>query len=176
MDKRLVIIIVGLLAGGAAGAQAYKWTDEDGVVHYSDRPRQGATEVDLGQYKSPSAAPRRPVRRSTPAASRDDEPEPEVFRYESLVVTSPEPEQTLWNIGGVVTVSLALSPALRSGHQVRVYYDGNPQEVTGLNFQLQEVYRGAHNLQAEVLDQNGNVMIRSQPSRFYVQQTSILRR
>ncbi len=116
------------------------------------------------------------MRRSTPAASRDDEPEPEVFRYESLVVTSPEPEQTLWNIGGVVTVSLALSPALRSGHQVRVYYDGNPQEVTGLNFQLQEVYRGAHNLQAEVLDQNGNVMIRSQPSRFYVQQTSILRR
>ncbi len=176
MDKRLFIIIFGLLAGGAAQAQAYKWTDEDGVVHYSDRPRQGATEVDLGKYRAPSAAPRQPVRRSAPVASRDDQPEPEVFRYENLVVASPEPEQTLWNIGGVVTVSLALSPALRSSDQVRVYYDGNPQEVTGLNFQLQEVYRGAHNLQAEVLDQNGNVMIRSQPSRFYVQQTSILRR
>ncbi|MBT8087864.1 MAG: DUF4124 domain-containing protein [Gammaproteobacteria bacterium] len=174
MDIRIVIVIIGLLAGGAAYAQAYTWTDEDGVVHYSDRPRPGATEVDLGQYSAPSAAPRRPVRRSAPVTTRDDEPE--VFSYESLVVASPEAEQTLWNIGGVMTVSLALSPALQPGHRVRVYYDGNPREVAGLSFQLQEVYRGAHNLQAEVLDENGSVMIRSQPSRFYVQQTSILRR
>jgi hypothetical protein len=57
-----------------------------------------------------------------------------------------------------------------------VYFDGNPQEVSGLSFQLQEVYRGIHNLQAEVVDQAGQLMIRSEPSRFYVQQTSIIRR
>jgi hypothetical protein len=175
MDKRLVIILLGLFAGSGAHAQAYTWTDENGVVHYSDLPQPGATEVDLGQYSAPTATQARPARPVTPVTSRDDEPEPEVFSYESLVVASPAAEQTLWNIGGLLNVSLALSPALRPGHQVRVYFDGNPREVSGLSFQLQEVYRGAHNLQAEVLDENGRLMIRSQPSRFYVQQTSILR-
>ena len=176
MDKRLVILLLGLLAGSGAFGQAYTWTDEDGVVHYSDLPRPGATEVDLGKYKAPSSARSVPARRAVPATRRDDEPEPESFQYESLAVASPAAEQTLWNIEGVLNVSLALSPALRPGHQVRVYFDGQLQEVSGLSFQLQQVYRGTHNLQAEVLDENGRLMIRSQPSRFYVQQTSILRR
>ena len=175
MDHRLVIILLGLCAGGAAYGQAYTWTDEDGVVHYSDLPRPGATEVDLGKYRAPASERERPVPRAPRAAPRREDPEPQVFRYESLAVASPAAEQTLWNIGGVLNVSLALRPALRPGHRVRVYFDGNPQEISGLNVQLQEVYRGAHNLQAEVLDENGRLMIRSQPSRFYVQQTSILR-
>jgi hypothetical protein len=58
---------------------------------------------------------------------------------------------------------------------VRAYFDGTLLESAGLSFQLQEVYRGEHNLQAEVVDESGKVLIRSQPSRFYVQQTSVLR-
>lgn len=175
MDTRLVILFLGLLAASGAYGQAYTWTDEDGVVHYSDLPRPGAKEVDLGKYKAPSSARSEPARPVVPATRRAD-PEPESFQYESLAVASPAAEQTLWNIEGVLNVSLALSPALRPGHQVRVYFDGNLQDVSGLSFQLQQVYRGTHNLQAEVLDENGRLMIRSQPSRFYVQQTSILRR
>ena len=56
---------------------------------------------------------------------------------------------------------------------MRVYFDGEPQLVSGTTFQLEEVYRGVHNLQAEVLDQSGKLMIRSVPNRFYVQQSSI---
>jgi hypothetical protein len=59
---------------------------------------------------------------------------------------------------------------------VRVYHNGTPQMVSGTSFQIQEVYRGAHNLQAEVVDQSGKLMIRSQPRRFYVQQNVITRR
>ena len=70
-------------------------------------------------------------------------------------------------------MSLALTPALRPGHQVRVYFDKEPQIVGGTNFQLQEVYRGVHNLQAEVIDETGKLIIRSQPNRFYVQQNTV---
>jgi hypothetical protein len=73
----------------------------------------------------------------------------------------------------VLNVSLALSPALEPGHQVRVYYDGNPTIVSGTSFQLQEVWRGVHNLQAEVLDETGKMLIRTQTNRFYVQQTTV---
>ena len=74
---------------------------------------------------------------------------------------------------GIVPVG-NLQPALQPGHRLRVYFDGTAQEVSGMQFQLQEVYRGAHNLQAEVLDENGQLMIRSEPTRFYVQQTTIV--
>jgi hypothetical protein len=72
-------------------------------------------------------------------------------------------------------VTINLQPALQPGHRIRVYLDGNEQMVTGTSFQLQEVYRGVHNLQAEVLDETGKLMGRSQPNRFYVQQNSIVR-
>jgi len=68
-----------------------------------------------------------------------------------------------------------LSPGLQSGHRVRVYFDGKPREVSGSSVQIEEVYRGVHNIQAEVIDETGKLMIRSMTNRFYVQQNSILR-
>ena len=173
MQLRIIVILLGLLASSSLLAQAYKWTDADGVVHYSDRPQPGATEVDLGKYSAPqgSSLARKPLPRRSSTTGKDDSG---AFGYRSLAVVSPAAEQTLWNIEATLSVSLALSPALQSGHRVRVYFDGAPQEITGLSFQLQAVYRGEHNLQAEVVDQAGKVLIRSQPSRFYVQQTSVL--
>jgi hypothetical protein len=47
--------------------------------------------------------------------------------------------------------------------------------VNGSSFQIQEVYRGVHNLQAEIVDETGKLMARSQPNRFYVKQNSIVR-
>ena len=96
------------------------------------------------------------------------------FSYESIEVASPAAEETLWNIEGTLSVSLSLSPALRPGHQVRVYFDGTPQLVRTASFQLEDVYRGVHNIQVEVIDETGKLMIRSRPNRFYVQQNSVL--
>jgi hypothetical protein len=73
----------------------------------------------------------------------------------------------------VLNVSLALNPPLQPGHQVRVYFDGSPRIVSGTSFQLQEVWRGVHNLQAEILDETGQMLIRSRTNRFYVQQTTV---
>ena len=175
MDKRAIFVAIGILAATSVLAQAYRWVDDDGVVHYSDRPEPGAERVVLPKANTTT------VRRyGTPAAASNagDEQAPAntaAFRYESLSVASPGAEETLWNIGGVLSVSLSLSPGLQPGHQVRVYFDGSPQVVQGTSFQIQEVYRGVHNIQAEVLDQNGRLMIRSQPNRFYVQQNTINR-
>jgi hypothetical protein len=54
-----------------------------------------------------------------------------------------------------------------------VYHNGQPQIVSGTSFQLEEVYRGVHNIQVEIIDATGRLMIRSQTNRFYVQQNSI---
>ena len=172
MELRSVFMLVCLLAAAPAVAQeAYRWVDEDGVVHYSDRPREGAEAIVL---PTPNVATTRPVQRPSAAQDEDDEPaeEPQTG-YTSIEIASPGAEETLWNIEGVLNVSVALQPGLQPGHQVRAYFDGQMQPVSGTSFQLQEVWRGVHNIQVEVVDATGTVKIRSQPSRFYVQQNTV---
>jgi hypothetical protein len=175
MSKRLFFGISALLLGGAIVAEeAYRWVDADGVVHYSDRPEPGADAIQLPTYQQPASS-RAPVPASNDQSRNNNQGEnaTQPFSYESLSIASPAAEETLWNIEGVLNVSLGLAPALQSGHRVRVYFDGTPQMVSGTSFQLEGVYRGVHNLQAEVIDQSGRLMIRSQPTRFYVQQNAI---
>jgi hypothetical protein len=173
METRPIFVLLVLLATAAAFAEAYTWTDENGVVNYSDRPEPGATIIDLGENRFSRP---RPTTRSTPTTTTqnsEESSEPSGPGYSSLEITSPGAEETLWNIEATLSVSLTLTPALKAGHQVRAYFDGTPQIVSGANFQIPEVYRGVHNLQVEVIDETGKLMIRSQPNRFYVQQNSV---
>ena len=174
METRTIFILLALLVAAGAFADAYTWTDENGIVHYSDKPHPGATLIELGES---SAARPRPTTRpgaTAPTPGADDEQgAPPATGYESLEIASPTAEETLWNIEATLSVTLALTPELKPGHQVRVYFDGTPQVVGGTRFQLEEVYRGVHNLQAEVIDGTGKLIIRSRPSRFYVQQNTV---
>lgn len=174
MRLRPTLILLALFAANGALAQAYTWVDEDGIVHYSDRPEPGSKQIDLGESRSPRRTPAAPESASGPAEASDDVAEPaRPFSYQTLEVSAPSPEETLWNIEGVLNVSLTLSPALQPGHQVRVYFDGAARAVGGTSFQIEEVYRGVHNIQAEILDDTGKLMIRSLPNRFYVQQNTV---
>ncbi|MGI9233333.1 MAG: DUF4124 domain-containing protein [Woeseiaceae bacterium] len=176
MRLRSAFVLLVLFAASGALAQAYTWTDDNGVVHYSDRPEPGAKQIALPES---TGVRRAGTRASAPSASsgsgQDETTAAQPFRYETLEVNAPAAEETLWNIEGILNVSLALTPALQPGHQVRVYFDGNAQSVAGTSFQLDEVHRGVHNIQAEILDEAGQMMIRSLPNRFYVQQTTIVR-
>ena len=174
MEIRTILVLLGLLVTPFATAgEAYVWTDENGVVHYSDRPMPGARRIELAEPNTSRAlAPRRDAS-ATEAGDEDAGDDAGPFRYESFEVASPGAEETLWNIEGVLNVSLALSPPLQPGHQVRVYFDGTPRMVSGTSFQIEEVWRGVHNIQAEIVDETGKLMIRSQPNRFYVQQNTV---
>lgn len=175
MESRSILLVLCLLAASVAAAQeAYRWVDEDGVVHYSDTPVDGAERILL---PAPNVAATRQRSSEAPAPAADAQEEEEAtsepFSYESIEIVSPRAEETLWNIEGVLSVSVSLVPGLQRGHQMRAYFDGRRQEVSGMSFQLQEVWRGVHNLQVEVVDETGQLMIRSQPNRFYVQQNTV---
>ena len=173
MESRSIFLVLCLLVASAAAAQeAYRWVDEDGIVHYSDKPREGAERVLL---QTPNiATTRRPSRASTPARTQRDEPgEKQPAGYQSIEIVSPVAEETLWNIEGVLNVTVRLTPALQPGHQVRAYHNGQAQPASGTSFQVEEVWRGVHNIQVEVLDSTGKLMIRSKPNRFYVQQNTV---
>ena len=106
MLKQTILAVITTFAASAILAQAYKWTDEDGVVHYSDRPTQGAEEIQLpAEVDRPSPAPQRITRKAGGTAA-DEAVERLAFQYESLSIDSPVAEETLWNIAGVLNVTL----------------------------------------------------------------------
>ena len=53
MRQLIVFSVATLLASGlAVGSEIYKWTDEDGNVHYVDRPTGQPDETRLDIYSS----------------------------------------------------------------------------------------------------------------------------
>jgi hypothetical protein len=169
MENRLLFALLALLFAAGAFADAYTWTDEDGVVHFSDRPHRNAEKIDLGE-----TGKQRPEPTASSSPVRNNAPPPDLApKYTGLDVTNPAAEETLWNIEAVLNVDLELTPSLMPGHQIRVYFDGMPRIVSSTNFQLQQVYRGTHNLQAEIINEIGTLLIRSRPIRFYVQQNTV---
>ena len=177
MDIRSIFVLISLLVAGTAVAEeAYRWVDDQGVVHYSDRPRPGAERIILPTPNTVTRSVRQSATSGTAASTTATAQSPgpaAAFRYDSLAVASPGVDETLWNIEGVLNVSLTVTPAMQSSHQVRVYFDGKTQIMQGTNFQIQDVYRGEHNIQAEIIDATGKLMIRSQSNRFFVQQNTI---
>ena len=177
MGNRAIFLLLGLLAASAALSQAYRWVDENGVVHYSDRPEPGAELIVLPEYSASRQGRgyQRPAATSRSTQSNQASPATAPFRYERVEISSPGAEETLWNIEGVLNVSVTVTPALKAGHQVRAYFNGNGEIVSGTSFQIEDVYRGVHNLQVEIIDENGKLMIRSRANRFYVQQNTVRR-
>ena len=80
-----------VFATGVVLAQAYRWVDEDGVVHYSDRPHEGAEEIVLPQSTRSTRAvaaaprPRAYVEEATESAEEPDAP----FNYDVVEVDLP---------------------------------------------------------------------------------------
>ncbi|MEM8984144.1 MAG: DUF4124 domain-containing protein [Pseudomonadota bacterium] len=185
---RTVFAICWLLAAATVSAQAYRWVDENGVVHYSDRPTEGAEQVELEvrdtgftsllSESAPATDTPAPTEAAATSTTASPATPPATTEYERLEIVRPQQGETLWNIGAVMTVALRLSPSLDPSHRLYLIYDGI--RLTGLptnqlDIALNEVYRGEHTLRAQVEDIDGNVLQQSSTRRFYVQQATIRR-
>jgi hypothetical protein len=172
----MVVTLLVAAAGAAFAGPTYRWVDEQGQVHYSDRAVPGAQEVKIEGVQSytPPAIDTMNIGSTSatePAAAADEPPPPT-----SVSITAPRPEETLWNLGGRLPVAVTVEPALQGDQRVNVYLDGSrviDGEPGRLAFELDEVWRGEHTLTAAVEDANGMEILRSEPVRFYVQHTSV---
>ena len=162
------------VALNAGAADIWRWTDADGVVHFSDQPRPGAVKVNLGPISAPSGNGPRPEEPPAEAAS-EPERRRQSFAYTSCVVQSPENDQTFSGVQAV-TVILGIEPQLQDGHRVQVYVNGAlntdwPPEAT--SFTLPEVFRGSHTIQARIVDSANRVLCNVPTVTFHLQQTGL---
>jgi hypothetical protein len=169
--RKWLILLSAFTPMMAQAAPAWRWVDQNGQVHYSDRPVPGATQIDLpaaqavGTQGQPSTTPNPP----TPAAS----PPSETDTYTSASIASPAEQETLRGTG-TITVQVAFEPALRPAHRYDLVLDGQRRNLTAVtpSVTLSNVFRGEHTLQVIVLDTTGRELMRSPVRTFFIQQVS----
>lgn len=165
---KVVLILSIVLWATSASAAIYKWTDEQGNVHYSDEPHEGAAPMDL---------PPVPVFES-PDIQVDLTPPPqpdEAGTYQAFAIADPEREATVRNDDGVLDVHLRVEPELKPGHRVQLYLDGQPvgPPKPSPDLRLSGIYRGAHTVSAAIVNGTGQTLAEAGPVTFYMHRPSV---
>jgi hypothetical protein len=161
-------------------AEIYRWVDESGNVVFSDEPQPGAEKVDL-----PPATTYTPtedeavtddILKLTPDENEEAQQQAEVPDYQIRIV-APTEDESIWVNNGDVTVSMIVEPALDTerGDKVLLQLDGEPvaEPRASTTFQLNNLSRGTHNLNAMVVDNNGTTLTSTGTVTFHLHRASI---
>jgi len=169
------LIALGVFAALAAqAAVVYKWTDANGVVHFSDQPEPGAEKV-ITSSGDPTTNTPTTSTRSTPAATPPKPKPTDILPYTLLSITAPTAEQTFVN--EPISFHLALEPTLLEGQTITWFLNGaalTDQAQDSEQFVLQNLGRGAYTVSATITDLASGQTMSSAPVTFYVRQPSQL--
>lgn len=169
-------VLLGCLLAMAVQAQEtrrelWTWKDANGVTQFSDRPVPGAKRVELTGVTAPPTAAAAPAVAAPPTRA----PAKAAVQYQLLEFLQPAQDETFFGADAAVTVRLRSDPDLAAGDRLVLALDG--RRVDGrpdsYEYQLTDLPRGAHSLQAAIVDDQGNTKIRSESRVFHVQQPSV---
>lgn len=161
---RTCLIIAVILVPSVGAAEIYRWVDDAGRVHFSDRWNQGSEKV---------ATPAKPDS-DAPASSlpQPDSPDVEFLGpYSALDIIAPAANETLTQQDAGLPVSLMVNPPLMEGHQMAILLDEAPLTVAkgATQFRLTGTALGSHRLQVRITGDDGSVVAQSTPRQFHVQ-------
>lgn len=167
-----------LLATSAAqAAKVYSWTDNQGVVHYTDAPPPGqkAKEVDLRVAPFIGTAPRSvQVDNFNSLTGVDAKKEKEAAKL-VIELLSPEQGSTLRDNTGNVVFQGQVRPQPPTQYDVRLTLDGKAASLVNnaLAIRVENLDRGAHEAQLELLAKDGTILAKSKAVTFYLHRASI---
>lgn len=167
---RVGLALLLFLIATLAHATVYKWVDENGKVHFSDKPVKNAEVVELKENTQNNIKlPEVTVLPSTQSA-----PEPEKVSYK-IQITSPGEEESIRNNEGNITLIANIEPQLSSAHELALFMDGQQIGTTqqhGL-FKLSNIDRGEHSFIVKVLSKSGKQLASTPPRKIFLHRTTI---
>jgi hypothetical protein len=150
------------------------WKDSNGVTHYSDRPVPGAKQISIATME-----PTQDVRPVTPppvtSRATTVRPAKSGVEYSLLEIFQPADDETFFGADAVVDVRIRAEPDLAPEDQMRLYLDGEliARTVSGPEYTLSGLDRGAHKITAQIVDAQGKAKILSEPRVFHIRQETV---
>jgi hypothetical protein len=161
MRKLIAVSLACLgLSTAAVATEIYRWVDNKGVVHYSDKPLapsdKPAELPHLQTYAhgaNPGGLP--------PARSENAAPPPK-RQGGALAIVAPAPDETIRDAEGKFTVTVAANP--KEGEGLIYYLDGtaeNAEPTPSTAYLYSGVERGDHSVAAALLGADGKELERA---------------
>ena len=172
--KNTQVFLVAMLlcaVSATAFSQVYKVVDKDGNVTYTDTaPKDGSKPVELPElsvietpdYSVPARSANDPLEKGKSLRAMRSQ-------YKDFAITSPQQEESLFAQDQNVSIQWATKAALMDGMQVNISVDGTKLPATSSNsVSVPPMDRGAHTINASLVDGNGKVIANAAPVTFYV--------
>jgi hypothetical protein len=162
------VFCIGFCSLIAHAQQVYLGMDKNGVPLYSDKPVPGAQKIEL-KVALQSLSPQQATTIQPLAPLEQNQTD-----YQ-LSIQSPADQESLLSNQGEVLVEVAVKPELVDQHQLRLVFNQSQQSPLqkGTNFRLLGVERGEHQVQIQVIDQNGKLIAESPVTTFYLRKTTV---
>ena len=163
MTYRILAAALTLCLSITATAEVYKTIDENGKVIFTDNPQgKKAEKVELPPINSQPATPV-----FTPPKSAD---KPKAIKP-VMQIRSPKSGAQIPTGQHQIPVSIGLRPKLKAGQTIQMLINGQPfgSAQASTQFVLKDVFRGEHQLSAQLRDPNGKVLMTSRSVTIYVQ-------
>ena len=168
------LLLTPLLALAAAG-EVYRIVDpETGAVTYTDQPPPDGKNAET--VPLPDVNTTTPVEAPAVVDLNSDEEPGEVISYETVTITSPADGETIPPGQTEVVIRVETDPELQPGHALRVLFNGKPVAPPSERRQVTvgDLIRGTHQINAQIVDQDGRTLRESGTVTIYVKRATRL--
>ncbi len=173
--------LCSMLATPLASEQvAYTWVDKNGVIHFSDTPKQGAKAISLPNMEASAPAPEVESTESlVPQANAEEPPESATHHHEQplplqLTMQNPQHGETIRSNRGLISVQIELNRKLGIGEQLQLLLDGTPYGApqNDVSWQLNNIDRGTHTLSVHA-KRSGKLIASTSPITVHLHRASV---
>lgn len=165
-----------MLAGTAQAAKVFSWVDANGITHYTDAPPPGknAKELDLRVSPLIGTSPHSVQVDNFNSLTGVDAKKAQEIAKPTIELLSPEPGSTLRDNTGNIVFQGQVHPQAPVQFDLRLILNGKavPLVHNSLAIRVENLDRGAHEAQLELLAKDGTILAKSKPSTFYLHRTT----
>jgi hypothetical protein len=167
----LLLLLAQLSLVALAGQKkVYSWRDENGVLVFSDSPKEGAKEVNISKQSAAMPATDTSILRQLSNT-------PDKLVKTTVNITQPLNQSTIRNTDGTVIIIGLAIPKLKNGYQLSLSLNGkrwgNPQRSG--RFILRNIDRGEHQVVMHLTNAAAKTVASTKVVTFYVHRPSVNR-
>ncbi|MCP4320309.1 MAG: DUF4124 domain-containing protein [Psychromonas sp.] len=153
----------------AGDTKIYHWVDENGKIHFSDTAVPGTEQINVknNNLLSSGEADSNEKDAVFNKLSIDDK---EYIKYQATI-TSPEDDKPLRSNDGTINIHVATEPEKENTQKLQLYLDGKKLGLPQISPTMRalNIDRGTHQVQVELLDENGKVLAKTQVVTVHLQ-------